>query len=400
MMLFECLVVEGFVSPPCAGGSEFEYEPGPTEREWLRAPAAGRICEVARGQANAAGEWLRLVNQSITPRGHTHPPNPHAPTALSRLRCSDGRTELIEPLTGIGRHPFARVGCQSCRNCWPNTVLSAFPEQPEKLPECRKLGLKPCVDLFDVSYLLPQSRCGLWSTDGVHGYAHSAKRCNECTNGSMWHGERECSLPCSALRSFQRSAGGVEPTTGRGRNLLFDLGSGAYSSCRAGTAGCAIGSSLPFFEGLYARACILFDKVYAWESVPMPAEDFWWDVPLEMRGLLTFFNMGVKPEPPERGAERNSFLGMLEVTAKPDDFVVIKVDIDHPATELSIVRGILASDSLTRLVDELFFEFHFTFDDLDFGWGGAKKTRGHSVDDALELMQALRRKGIRTHFWV
>ena len=109
------VAVHGFVSPPCDAGANFQYEPGPTEKEWLRAPAEGRICEVARGQAEAAAEWLRLVNLSVgIPRGHTRPPMPEAPTVLSRMRCSDGRTELIEPLTGIGRHPFARVGCQSC----------------------------------------------------------------------------------------------------------------------------------------------------------------------------------------------------------------------------------------------------------------------------------------------
>ena len=115
--------------------------------------------------------------------------------------------------------------------------------------------------------------------------------------------------------------------------------------------------------------------------------------------------------------------------------VCAQVDIDHTATELSIVKAILASDTLVRLVDELYFEcaemlqpthalsaythapftgpsshlcsqslslrrYHFTFDGLDFGWGGAKKTHGHTVDDALALMQALRRKGVRAHFWI
>ena len=52
------------------------------------------------------------------------------------------------------------------------------------------------------------------------------------------------------------------------------------------------------------------------------------------------------------------------------------------------------------LVDELFFEAHFYFDGINFGWGALGADRRHTVDEALALMRTLRERGIRSHFWI
>ena len=65
-----------------------------------------------------------------------------------------------------------------------------------------------------------------------------------------------------------------------------------------------------------------------------------------------------------------SFLEFLKSTVRPDDFVVLKMDIDTYPLEVEIVEAIANHRSLSRLVDELFFEYHFYTDGLDFGWGG------------------------------
>ena len=44
-------------------------------------------------------------------------------------------------------------------------------------------------------------------------------------------------------------------------------------------------------------------------------------------------------------------LRLLNETAKASDFVVIKVDIDTPLIELSVVRGILENPGIASLVD-------------------------------------------------
>ena len=55
--------------------------------------------------------------------------------------------------------------------------------------------------------------------------------------------------------------------------------------------------------------------------------------------------------------------------ASPEDFVVVKVDIDTPAAELTIMEAIADRPEIAALVDEIFFEYHFYFDGMNFGWG-------------------------------
>ena len=112
-----------------------------------------------------------------------------------------------------------------------------------------------------------------------------------------------------------------------------------------------------------------------------------------MRSKLHFFNVGVEREP-----HANSALAVIRVTARREDFVAIKVDVDNAPIELSVVRSIVDDPSLYEVIDELFFEYHFNFDGINFGWGGTDL--GSDVDDALALMRALRERGIRAHFWV
>lgn len=56
-------------------------------------------------------------------------------------------------------------------------------------------------------------------------------------------------------------------------------------------------------------------------------------------------------------------------------------------------------------MDEFYFEYHFFFDGLNFGWGGdaeaeARLKKLGNVDDALRLMRRLRQHGVRAHFWI
>ena len=97
-------------------------------------------------------------------------------------------------------------------------------------------------------------------------------------------------------------------------------------------------------------------------------------------------------------------LQMMLSVATPEDFVALKVDIDG-GDELGIVRRVAEDPRLYSLVDELFFEYHFYFDGLNFGWlthkNGANYARwNHTVDDALRLMRRLRERGVRAHFWI
>ena len=88
--------------------------------------------------------------------------------------------------------------------------------------------------------------------------------------------------------------------------------------------------------------------------------------------------------------------------ASPEDFVVVKVDIDTPAAELTIMEAIADRPEIAALVDEIFFEYHFYFDGINWplGWGDVNRTKQGTVDDAVHLMHKLRTLGIRSHFWI
>ena len=68
--------------------------------------------------------------------------------------------------------------------------------------------------------------------------------------------------------------------------------------------------------------------------------------------------------------------------------------------ELAIVNAIAHNPALVQLVDEIFFEYHFWFDGMRFGWGKVDKKSQGTVDDALRLMHELRQVGVRSHFWI
>jgi hypothetical protein len=49
---------------------------------------------------------------------------------------------------------------------------------------------------------------------------------------------------------------------------------------------------------------------------------------------------------------------MLKRIAKPEDYVVFKLDIDNSKIEAMFVEQLLASPELLALVDDFFFEHH------------------------------------------
>ena len=325
-------------------------------------------------QLAQATAWVDYV-ANVAPR----PPISTAQrNVLSHFAC-DGRTEFIEPLTGYARHPFADLGCPH----WPMFAQQWW----KRLRDEGQLGQR--------RPWWPNSaiKLAVWASAGQPRRQPLGKEERAVAHAvaSIPARFQNTGMVNTSYLVLPNHCGRSSPP-GR-RNLFFDVG------CAGPKSGVMGGFSISTFTDMYAQACIAFDRIYAWELTWQDPASWWRGMPQHLRARVTFFNIGVEQEPSNNRSA--SLIHLLRETATPEDFVAIKLDIDHPSIELSIVRQIANDPSLAQLVDEIFCEYHFQFDHrtfLDFLWSGL--TGAETVDDALSLMHKLRKRGVRAHFWV
>jgi len=360
------------------------YVPSQFEDYWTATASKGKIVEKARAQLETGEEWTAYTESVFSPnRKPYRKPSESVINMMSRFKHHIGSETqwgtMIEPLTGVGRHPlFIRKegGAQkvNARKWW----------QFWKPKKSRVLETNE-GRLFDIRYLFLENKCTLSPEEKSEDYVHFPQR--EYTEAKMFD------LGCTVYQ-----ANGV-PLTGTTKMDITSSGSGS-----------AAGPSIPLFYNMYKERCLEFDHIWAWEGIKFDPEDWWAPVPTELRHKLHFINTYINELSIEdsvdgiKEAPLDSFLRLLPLAAKESDFVVLKVDIDG-GPEMEIVQAIAARPELYRLVDEMFFEYHYNYDNVEnFGWGEEKPVGsieiGSSVDTAMELMQKLRSRGIRAHFWI
>ena len=88
---------------------------------------------------------------------------------------------------------------------------------------------------------------------------------------------------------------------------------------------------------------------------------------------------------------------LLKKVSAPQDFVVVKLDIDTPAVEGELVRQLLADPMLYSLVDVFYFEHHAHIHDFEWMW--ARFGFHEKLADSYAIFAALRQRGIRAHSW-
>ena len=132
-----------------------EYVSCANERRWLAGTARGNICSLASSPQELRGWQLAieyasrrcgpfhaaapdLCNANGSSRVVAHPHTHTHGGALSRFEHADGTRTFIEPLTGIGTHPFFNTGC--------NLSATGFGG-----------GTRP--ERGDLSHLIPANNC-------------------------------------------------------------------------------------------------------------------------------------------------------------------------------------------------------------------------------------------------
>ena len=323
------------------------YHPSKAEQVWLTGQAKGQICNISGNplMRAAADAWIAYSGspEVWTPGGRPPArPSPEQAAALSHFALASKQAtphhqRAIEPLHGIARHPNARVGCASTSG-------------------------ERARSKYDLTYLVLHNDCG--------------------------HQGQGAAKPTVRLFDMGASKG------------FFNISGGIPAAVHDGSG---LDPSTPLLYRLYQDRCLEPDAIYSWElRKGVTSAEWWGSAPASLRAKTRFFEVPVvegeldealagKPNP-------SSFLQMLASTSRPEDFVVVKLDIDTPAIEQTIIAVLSQRPDLAALVDELFFEYHFDFDGLDFGWGDLN-VQG-DVDTALGTMFRLRSLGIRAHFWI
>ena len=139
-----------------------------------------------------------------------------------------------------------------------------------------------------------------------------------------------------------------------------------------------------------------FDHIYAFELKPHDVSQVFETVSPEYFPSYHWINVGVSADD---GHVLNPLHSLLTKFTE-DDLVIVKLDIDAPSIEIPFAMKLLESNDISRVVDHFYFEHHVKMDELLPYWGLEDTMTKGSVKDSMELFQALRRKGIASHFWI
>ena len=197
---------------------------------------------------------------------------------------------------------------------------------------------------------------------------------------------------------------------GSRRFLFFDIGASLYSSARAGGDG---GSSLRWFRNRYQNLTGSpqpFDHIYAWEGQEYNATVLWDSFPAQVVPFVSYYNVRADARP---NAKHNP-LRVLTQVARLDDHVVMKLDVDHQATQVALIQQVLGNRRISALIDELFWEHEVAGSAMGcprlwkgrsgHGWSTMRfdtsQGRGGTLAESYELFGRLRSLGIAAHSWV
>lgn len=385
--------------PPKSAGQQYckwvfdRYESSTYEEEWfLEVPnvqstteAEPNICKAMLAEKHIAASKSivgRAVNlTSIDPKIQWTTPDT-MPTAsldpadeyMSRMYyrrvCYDEQRQefypasghgiqLIEPLFGMLRDPFDSY-CGADKLTMDN--------YPDLDPGQSKL------------HILPQ---------GFSPYAYTTVDGVEPTNWRThgippWH---------TSLRPVYNEQVGTSFSTPE--NIHMDLGSSYFGGW---TKNAQAASGQWFYDRYHARGQ-KFTRFVAVEVEILDDNIVYQQVPEDLIGIYTLMNI-----PLSMDKDKLNAIEIIKRLVKPEDFFVLKLDIDSAPIEEPMVQSLLADDpengGASALIDELMFEHHVNYWPLNSWWGiGPDSKKDGDLITSYNLFRGLRKKGIRAHSW-
>lgn len=169
--------------------------------------------------------------------------------------------------------------------------------------------------------------------------------------------------------------------------FYFDLGASLYD---AGAGGASQSWLVERFEARGVR----WDGIFGWEAMAHPPSDVWSKIPAHLKPVYHWYNIPVDPGP----NHPDNALNYIRQIAKPQDYVLLKIDIDTTLIEEALVRQLMKSEELLSLVDEFIFEHHVNTAPMHKFWNTAGEKS--KLEDTYRIFGELRHKGILAHSWV
>jgi hypothetical protein len=171
------------------------------------------------------------------------------------------------------------------------------------------------------------------------------------------------------------------------RLIILDMGSTTYLHSNSGP-------SQKYLVDLYrSQGFKKLHRLIAYEVKPYDPTKYFNIVPDDVLPHYQFFNTKCSGVP----GDKHNPLTIIKAIAEPDDYVVLKLDVDQKDVELPIVQQIINDPSLHALIDEFMFEHHSTMPELKWAWGTAIEG---SLTDTYRYFRSMRERGIRAHSWI
>lgn len=176
------------------------------------------------------------------------------------------------------------------------------------------------------------------------------------------------------------SSGGGGKKGGAGkRRILIDIGAnGFFASPKY-----LLDSYLPYMP--FTHAIMIEPEPHFSASIPKAYSEAY-----NISFLQIYSEVGTGTE--------NDVLKILPKIVSPDDFVVLKYDVDPnrfaygPTMEWGFMFMLMQTPEIAQLVDELYIELHFHYPSLYW-------KHYHSNWEALDALRYLRSKGMIVHAW-